>query len=151
MALLKKRTGIGTNSYSSIRGSTGLEIFNGGVNIQAGDFKDNGTTTRFENLTFTTLSSDYTLVWNDNSKCINIGNNTLTIPSGVFESGHVITIYNSSSSSTPATISPAGGVTLRYGGTTMTGTRYLGKRGVGLILCVNSNGNEFVTCGAGMT
>lgn len=88
-------------------------------------------------------TSAYTLVAGDNGKHVSITTGGVTVPSGVFSAGNIITIYNNSSSS--QTITQGSSVTLREAGTANTGNRTLGQRGLATILCVASN--EFVVTG----
>jgi hypothetical protein len=92
-------------------------------------------------------TSAYTLVADDNGKHINITTGGVTVPSGVFSAGNVISIYNDSGSD--QTITQGTSVTLREAGTTNTGNRTLGNYGLVTILCVGSN--EFVISGAGIS
>jgi hypothetical protein len=85
----------------------------------------------------------YTLVAADNGKHVNITTGGVTVPSGVFSAGNVVSIYNDSAST--QTITQGGSVTLREGGTANTGNVSLSQRGLCTILCVASN--EFVITG----
>ena len=85
----------------------------------------------------------YTLVASDNGKHISITTGGVTVPSGVFSAGNIVTIYNNSSSN--QTITQGSSVTLREAGTANTGNRTLSQRGLATILCVASN--EFVITG----
>ena len=85
----------------------------------------------------------YQLALSDNGKHINITTGGVTVPSGVFSAGNVVSIYNDSAST--QTITQGGGVTLREGGTANTGNVLLSQRGLCTILCVASN--EFVITG----
>ena len=88
-------------------------------------------------------TSAYTLVASDNGKHVSITTGGVTVPSGVFSAGNIITIYNNSGSN--QTITQGASVTLREAGTANTGNRTLGQRGLATILCVASN--EFVVTG----
>lgn len=88
-------------------------------------------------------TSAYTLVASDNGKHISITTGGVTVPSGVFSAGNIVTIYNNSASN--QTITQGASVTLREAGTANTGNRTLGQRGLATILCVASN--EFVITG----
>ena len=92
-------------------------------------------------------TSAYTLVAGDNGKHINITTGGVTVPSGVFSAGNVVSIFNDSSSN--QTITQAGSVTLRLAGASSTGNRTLAQYGLCSVLCVGSN--EFVISGAGLT
>jgi len=91
-------------------------------------------------------TSAYTLVASDNGKHVSITSGGVTVPSGVFGAGNIITIYNDSGFN--QTITQGSGVTLREAGTANTGNRTLAQRGLATILCVASN--EFVLTGAGV-
>ena len=88
-------------------------------------------------------TSAYTLVASDNGKHVSITTGGVTVPSGVFSAGNIVTIYNDSSST--QTITQGSSVTLREAGTANTGNRTLNQRGLATILCVGSN--EFVVTG----
>jgi hypothetical protein len=89
----------------------------------------------------------YTLLASDVGKHISITTGGVTVPSGVFAAGDIISIYNNSASA--QTITQGGSVTLRLAGTATTGNRSLAQRGLATVLCVASN--EFVISGAGLT
>ena len=92
-------------------------------------------------------TSAYTLVAGDNGKHVNITTGGVTVPSGVFSTGNVVSIYNDSGSD--QTITQGSSVTLREAGTGNTGNRTLGQYGLATVLCVGSN--EFVISGAGLS
>ena len=89
----------------------------------------------------------YTLVASDDGKHINITTGGVTVPSGVFSAGDVVTVYNNSGSN--QTITQGSSVTLRLAGTATTSNRVLATYGLCTILCVASN--TFVISGAGLT
>ena len=89
----------------------------------------------------------YVLVAGDNGKHISISTGGVTVPSGVFSVGNVVTIYNNGSSD--QTITQGASVTLRLAGTTTTSNRTLAEHGLCTILCVANN--TFVISGAGLT
>jgi hypothetical protein len=92
-------------------------------------------------------TSAYVLAASDNGKHISITTGGITVNSGIFTAGQVVSIYNNSASS--QTITQGTSVTLRYGGTATTGNRTLAQRGLATILCVASN--EFVVTGSGVS
>jgi hypothetical protein len=71
----------------------------------------------------------------------------VTVPSGVFSSGDVVSIYNNSASN--QTITQGTSVTMYLVGTATTGNRTLAQRGLVTVLCVASN--TFVISGGGLT
>jgi hypothetical protein len=89
----------------------------------------------------------YTLLIGDVGKHVSITTGGVTVPSGVFTAGDVVSIYNDSGSS--QTITQGSGVTLRLAGSATTGSRTLTQRGICTVLCVANN--EFVISGAGLT
>ena len=89
----------------------------------------------------------YTLVAGDNGKHVNITTGGVTVPSGVFSSGNVVSIFNDSGSD--QTITQGSSVTLRRAGTSSTGNRTLSQYGLATVLCVGTN--EFVISGAGLS
>jgi hypothetical protein len=98
------------------------------------------------NLPVNSKSADYTLQASDVGKYINITSGNVTVPSGVFSDGDVITVYNNKSST--MTIIQGASVTQYFAGTNITGTLTLSQRGIATILCVGSN--TFVISGAGL-
>ncbi len=92
-------------------------------------------------------TSAYTLVAGDNGKAISITTGGITVPSGVFNAGNVVSLYNNSTSN--QTITQGSSVTLRLAGTATTGNRTLAQYGMATLLCVSSN--EFVISGSGLT
>ena len=88
----------------------------------------------------------YTLLASDNGKHISITTGGVTVPSGVFNVGDTVTIYNNSAST--QTLTQGASVTLRQVGSANTGNRTLALRGLATILCVASN--EFVITGGGL-
>ena len=101
----------------------------------------------FPNIPANTRTSAYTLVATDAGKHINITTGGITVPSGVFSVGDVVSIYNNSNNN--QTITKASGVTLRGAGTASTSNRTLAQYGLATILCVASN--VFVITGSGLT
>jgi hypothetical protein len=89
----------------------------------------------------------YTLVASDTGKHISITTGGVTVPSGVFSAGDIVSIFNNSASS--QTITQGSSTTLRQAGTANTGNRTLGQYGVATVLCVASN--TFVISGAGLS
>lgn len=92
-------------------------------------------------------TSAYTLIATDTGKHISITTGGVTIPSGIFNAGDIVTIFNNSASS--QTMTQGGSVTLRWAGTATTGNRTLAQYGVASVLCVASN--TFVISGTGLT
>jgi hypothetical protein len=87
------------------------------------------------------------LVAGDVGKYINITTGGVTVPSGIFSSGDVVSIYNNSASN--QTITQGTSVTMYQAGTATTGNRTLAQRGLSSVLCVASN--VFVITGAGLS
>jgi hypothetical protein len=92
-------------------------------------------------------TSAYTLVAGDNGKHINTTTGGVTVPSGIFSAGNVVSIYNDSGSN--QTITQGSGVTLRLAGSATTSDRVLAQYGLATVLCIGSN--EFVISGAGLS
>jgi hypothetical protein len=90
--------------------------------------------------------SSYTLVATDSGKYISTSN-SVTVPSGQFVAGMVVSVYNSSGSDIQ--ITQGSGVTLRLVGKSSSGNRTLAQRGLATILCVGSN--DFVITGGGVS
>ena len=92
-------------------------------------------------------TTSYTLVIGDVGKHISITTGGVTVPSGVFSAGDVVSVYNNSGSD--QTITQGASTTLRNAGTADTGNRTLAQYGLCTILCVSSN--TFVIAGAGLS
>ena len=80
-------------------------------------------------------STAYTLVASDAGKVISTSSD-ITLGTSTFSTGDAVTIYNTSSGALSII---ASSVTLRYAGTTQTGTRTLISYGLCTILCVGTN------------
>ena len=125
------------------RGTSSISIFSLSGSGPAGDAGPAGPSDIPQN----SQTSAYTLVAGDNGKHINITTGGVTVPSGVFSAGNVVSIYNDSGSN--QTITQGSSVTLRLAGFATTGNRTLAQYGLCSALCVGSN--EFVISGAGLT
>lgn len=156
----------GSNTITNVSLTTGvagtLPIANGGTNATtAATARTNLGLGTADNVTFNTVSDSigdvrdipinsqttgYTLVVGDAGKFISITTGGVTVPSGVFSVGDVVSIYNNSGSS--QTITQGASVTLRFVGTTTTGNRTLRSYGLCSVLCVSSN--VFVISGGGL-
>ena len=99
------------------------------------------------NLPQNAQTSAYTLVASDTGKHISITTGGVTVPSGIFSVGDIVTIYNNSGST--QTITQGASVTLRQAGTSNTGNRSLGQYGTSTLLCVGSD--VFVISGSGLS
>jgi len=127
------RSTAGTGAVEEINIGTGLSL-------SAGTLSAN-------NIAPNSQSASYTLQLSDAGKYINISTGGVTVPSGIFASGDVISVYNNSASS--QTITQGSGVTMYLAGTATTGNRTLAQRGVATILCVGSN--TFTVIGGGLS
>ena len=95
-------------------------------------------------------TSGYSLQASDTGKLITMTTGDLTVPyssSGVFSAGDAVTIHNKSSST--FSILQASNVSLRFGGTSLTGNRSISQRGLATIVCIGTN--DYTICGAGIT
>jgi len=92
-------------------------------------------------------TSAYVLAASDIGKYISITTGGVTINTGIFSAGDVVSIYNNSGSN--QTITQGTSVTLRQAGTSNTGNRTLAQYGVCTVLCVGSE--TFVISGAGLS
>ena len=122
----------------------------GALNINAGTGNDVGINTNtnisgtvsdsagsLRNLPQLTKTSSYTLAASDTGKHVSISSGGVTVASGVFSVGDVVTVFNNSSST--RTVTQGSSVTLRQAGTTGTGSVTIDPYGVITILCVSSN------------
>ena len=87
------------------------------------------------------------MIASDTGKHVSISSGGVTVASGIFSIGDVVTIYNNSSGS--QTITQGSSVTLRQAGTSNTGNRSLALYGVATLMCVASN--TFVISGVGLS
>lgn len=84
-------------------------------------------------------AAGYTLTAADRGKHVYMSNTGgVTVPSGIFSTGDVVTIVNGEGSST-LTITQGASTTLYQTGTTNTGNRTLLAHGIATVLCVGSN------------
>jgi hypothetical protein len=86
------------------------------------------------------------LVASDNNKIVVFTAGTITVPSGVFNTGDAITVANNSTSS--RTIAQGSGVTMYLVGSSTTGNRTLLQRGIATVVCIASN--TFIISGGGL-
>ena len=128
---------INAGSGSDVNINTDLNV-SGVVSDTAGSLR---------NLPQVSKSSAYTLIASDTGKHVSISSGGVTVASGVFSIGDVVTIYNNSSGS--QTITQGSSVTLRQAGTSNTGNRSLALYGVATLMCVASN--TFVISGVGLS
>jgi len=82
--------------------------------------------------------------WNGRCRAVTGG---VTIPASVFSAGATLSLYNDSASS--ITITQGGGLTLRFAGTTQTGNRTLGARGLCTIWF--NSATEAIVSGGGVS
>lgn len=101
----------------------------------------------FRTLPQNAQTAAYTLVASDTGKHISITTGGVTIPSGVFSAGDIVTIFNNSGSE--QAIIQGGSATMRKAGSADTGNRILAQYGVATVLCVSSN--TFVVSGSGLS
>jgi hypothetical protein len=100
------------------------------------------------NIVQQTKSAPYTLAATDNGQCI-VTNSGVTVPTSVFSTGNVVTIYNNSGSS--ITITQGSSMTLQWAGqsTSTTGNRTLALYGIATVLFLSAS--SAVITGVGMT
>jgi len=91
-------------------------------------------------------SAAYTIVQTDTGKLIANNNNFTINASTNFSAGDAVSIHNDDSSTHQII---ATGVTLRFGGTALTGSRFISQRGLATIVCLGTN--DYTICGAGVT
>jgi len=92
-------------------------------------------------------TASYTIAASDNGKLIDITTGGITIATTTaMSAGQNFLIYNNSS--TPQNITQGSGVTLRFAGTTTTGSRSVSAYGIITVLCVASN--TYLLSGTGL-
>lgn len=138
--------GTGTATFSgAIVGATATGGAQGAGTINATAVYDDGLQI-YPNIPRSTTTT--TLVAGDLGKCVAVSAN-IAIPASVFSAGDAITIYNDSASAIDITIAAG---TLRYGGTTSTGTRTLAPRGLATLwFNVGGGTPEVIATGAGLS
>jgi hypothetical protein len=135
MANLSSVLGSAYVGTQGVLGSQGLQGVQGGA--LSGVPQNSQTTT-------------YTLQASDAGKHVSITTGGVLVPVSVFSVGDTVTIFNNSG--TNQTITQNASVTLRYAGTTTTGSRTLAGYGVCTILCIVGGATPtFVICGQGLT
>lgn len=157
--MAEKKFGVREINVIDLTGTPTIES-TGTLNINAGSGSDVNINTdlnvtgvvsdsagSLRNLPQVSKSSAYTLIASDTGKHVSISSGGVTVASGVFSIGDVVTIYNNSSSN--QTITQGASVTLRQAGTSNTGNRTLAEYGVATVLCVASN--TFAISGAGLS
>lgn len=157
--MAEKKFGVREINVIDLTGTPTIES-TGTLNINAGSGSDVNINTdlnvtgvvsdsagSLRNLPQVSKSSAYTLIASDTGKHVSISSGGVTVASGVFSIGDVVTIYNNSSSS--QTITQGTSVTLRQAGTSNTGNRSLASYGVATLMCVASN--TFVISGVGLS
>jgi hypothetical protein len=135
----------GTASSSN---TTGTIIVTGGVGVAGRVHADvvHDSIGNLRAVPQNTQVGSYVLVATDVGKHIST-NSGVTVNTGIFSPGDVVTIYNNSGSS--ITVTQGSSVTLRLAGTATTGNRTLAQRGLVTLLCVASG--EFVASGSGVS
>ena len=88
----------------------------------------------------------YTITSGDTGKLLTNNNNFTINTSTNFSAGDAVSIHNKSGSTHQII---ATGVTLRFGGTALTGSRFISQRGLATIVCIGTN--VYTICGAGVT
>ena len=157
--MAEKKFGVREINVIDLTGTPTIES-TGTLNINAGSGSDVNINTdlnvtgvvsdsagSLRNLPQVSKSSAYTLIASDTGKHVSISSGGVTVASGVFSIGDVVTLYNNSSSS--QTITQGTSVTLRQAGTSNTGNRSLALYGVATLMCVASN--TFVISGVGLS
>lgn len=157
--MAEKKFGVREINVIDLTGTPTIES-TGTLNINAGSGSDvnintdlnvsgvvSDTAGSLRNLPQVSKSSAYTLIASDTGKHVSISSGGVTVASGVFSIGDVVTIYNNSSGS--QTITQGSSVTLRQAGTSNTGNRTLAEYGVATVLCIDLN--TFVISGAGLS
>jgi hypothetical protein len=121
----------------------------GGMTItSAGALQDSaGNELGYKGVPQNSQGAAYALTSSDRGKHISITTGGVTVPAGVFSVGDAVSVFNNSGSS--QTITQGTSVTLYLAGSSSTGNRSLGQRGLCTILCVGAN--TFVVSGAGLS
>ena len=117
---------------------TAAQTFNAGASDAGGSFRTIPPNSK---------TAAYTLLATDTGKYISITTGGVTVPSGVFSAGDVVSIYNNSASD--QTVTQGALVTLRLVADGTTGNKTLAGYGIATILCVGTN--TFVIAGAGVS
>ena len=137
----------GSTGATGISGADGATGSTGATGVAGADGATGATGLTLTNIPPNPQTASYTLQLSDAGKYINISTGGVTVPSAVFASGDVISIYNNSASN--QTITQGSGVTMYLAGTSTTGNRIIAQRGIATILCVGSN--TFTVIGGGLS
>jgi hypothetical protein len=135
----------GTASTSN---TTGTIIVTGGVGVAGRVHADvvHDSIGNLRAVPQNSQSSSYVLTATDVGKHVSTTAG-VTVNTGVFSIGDVVSIYNNSGST--ITVTQGTSVTLRLAGTSTTGNRSIALRGLATLLCVASG--EFVLSGSGVS
>ena len=137
--LARFTSGGGAGEVAAIK-ANGSATFSGTVSDSMGPLRRLGNTA---------VSSSGNLSANDAGKLVRIsGSATLTIPSGVFTQGDMVTIFNATSAN--RTIASGSGVTVYNTADGTTGNRTLAPKGICTFVCTGTS-NEFAISGSGLS
>jgi len=134
--------GIASNDTTTFSVNHNGDIVSAGtVSDSIGDLRMLGNNTQ-------SAGSTYTLVLSDSGKTINkVNGGGVTVPQGVFTTGHMVTVINASGSA--FTITQGSSFTLYNTSDGTTGNRTLGGRGIATIFFIDTN-NGYIS-GAGLS
>jgi hypothetical protein len=138
-------TVLGTLGNLSVTGNISANSYVGGSVNVTGNIADGKGDVRA--IPQNSQSTAYTLTSTDAGKHISISSGNITVPPGVFTIGDVVTIFNANTTS--RTVNANANITCYLAGTTNTGNRTIGSRGLVTVLCVAAN--IFVISGAGLS
>jgi len=131
---------VGPQGATGPTGPTGIT----GATGPTGSTGPNGPATVTQN----SQSAAYIIASTDNGKYIDITTGGVTLATTTaFTAGQNVVIYNNSASS--QTITQGTSVTLRWAGTSSTGSRTLAQYGIATAICVGSN--TYVIAGTGIS
>lgn len=92
-------------------------------------------------------NSAYTLSMTDAGTLVSLNSAGITVPSGEFNIGQTVTIFNSTTSA--QTITEGVGATMFLVGSALTGDRTLAQKGLATLICVDTD--TFVIAGGGLS
>jgi hypothetical protein len=145
----------GVSSAVSIRNANTLvgtaSTINFGTSLQVTAVSSGIVTVNNSRIDINTQTVGYALTTADAGKYVSVPGVGVTVLANIFSAGDIISIVNTVGTAT--TITAGTNVTLRLGGTSLTGNRFLAGYGLATVLCTASSSgfSTFIVAGAGLT
>ncbi len=146
----------GVSSVVSIRNSNTLvgtaSTINFGTSLQVTSVSSGIVTVNNSRIDINSQTVGYALTTADSGKYVSVSGVGVTVQANIFSAGDIISVVNTVGTAITITAANAN-VTLRLGGTSVTGNRFLAGYGLATILCTASSTgfSTFIVAGAGLT